>query len=587
MELPLSKCKAQVAASHALLNCLVKEFALPEHMISYEWPENMDSFSDDLLKTAASKDLLPLHIKLPLETDFLTLVDRKSSLGNYHYHYNIYGKSGRESWKIVDAYTLAAKMIDSCATLTGDSNQELLSQIHSSVELKKYIVDHAKKSSQSIASSNYISSEQNLWFGHPSHPAPKARLWPEGLPHQDFSPEFAITTRLHLLEVPKSGMWIGTNLLSSAQVLAGLADQSDCSKDTVRISLHPVQANIFLSDPRVQTLIQAGTIKDLGLTGFQAAPTASLRTMYIPGHPFFIKGSLNVRITNCVRKNAWYELKSALFIDSILGRLSQESAEKTGYLQHISEPGAAYWSPEGASEADKVWFAEQTGAILRQNFCLNEGENNCLLAGTLFAKGKDFQPNTLDFLQDHFAPVNNETLLNWFDKYQQQLLTPVLSLFYNFGIVLEPHLQNTVVVHRNGDVIKLLLRDYEGVKLTDDKGSTLLTEDIHPRVRQSIVYTRENGWNRLSYCLFVNNLSEAILALTYRRPMLAHKMWQMVLKQLVKIKQTIDDDTPELDALIDSGIIQCKTNFKVRLAAQADKKAQYVSLRAPWLEETL
>ena len=59
-------------------------------------------------------------------------------------------------------------------------------------------------------------------------------------------------------------------------------------------------------------------IRDLGASGALASPTASMRTLYRPGHAFFIKGSLNVRITNCVRKNAWYELQSTLIVDRLM-----------------------------------------------------------------------------------------------------------------------------------------------------------------------------------------------------------------------------------------------------------------------------
>ncbi len=39
--------------------------------------------------------------------------------------------------------------------------------------------------------------------------------------------------------------------------------------------------------------------------------------------------------------------------------------------------------------------------------------------------------------------------------------------------------------------------------------------DTHARVRQSMAYPRAQGWKRIAYCLFVNNLSEAVLALTH------------------------------------------------------------------------
>jgi siderophore synthetase component len=104
-------------------------------------------------------------------------------------------------------------------------------------------------------------------------------------------------------------------------------------------------------------------------------------------------------------------------------------------------------------------------------------------------------------------------------------------------------------------------------------------------VRQSLLYTREQGWSRISYCLLINNLCEAVLALSWERPHLAPLMWQRVEQQLRNIREELVRPAPELEALIAGESIACKTNLKVRLAAKADRQAGYVNLRSPWGKE--
>jgi siderophore synthetase component len=341
-----------------------------------------------------------------------------------------------------------------------------------------------------------------------------------------------------------------------------------------------------MQDGRVQRLLKSAAIVDLGATGLMANPTASIRTWYIEGHEFFIKGSLNVRITNCVRKNAWYELESALMIDRVFRNLQLTQPETLGGLSVVAEPGNLSWAPQQASEADNHWFREQTGAILRENFCLDTGTDCSIMAGTLFARGLHLPPLVHEFLSRFNGnDIDDQTLLSWFDDYQALLLRPVLALFFNHGIVMEPHLQNSVLVHDNGRPQRLLLRDFEGVKLTDELGASRIDADVHPRVRESLLYSRQQGWNRIVYCLFVNNLSEAVLALSWERPHLAPLMWQRVEQQLVSIRAELTRAAPELDALIAGQPIACKTNLKVRLAAKADRQASYVSLVSPWGKE--
>ncbi|HVK93785.1 MAG TPA: IucA/IucC family protein, partial [Noviherbaspirillum sp.] len=515
-----SRVIADQAACHALLNCLIKEFALPLSLLDDGWRKQPLGLPFQLYRRVQSRQAMPLMIRMPDGTRFLVLVDRHDGLGSQAYLSGVFGKREGERWQLLDPGSLAEYMLDSCSAVTQKRNPELLTQILASRDLKRAVVAHFEdKTTQPLA--DYVRSEQCLWFGHPVQAAPKARLWPAALRSEDFSPEFGVSLRLHLFEVPRDGLWIGANRLSDQQALAGFADQSEARPGHAIISMHPIQAELFLADERVQRLLEARRIRDLGRTGFQAFPTASVRTLYVEGHDYFIKGSLNIRITNCVRKNAWYELESALIIDRLLAQLTAGQADSTGGLHTVAEPAALSWSPSDHGDDDRIWFREQTGAILRRNFCLSEGADACLMAGTLFGRGLNLSPNILPFLAQHLGRTPSaDDLLQWFGRYAALLLRPVVSMFFNHGVVFEPHLQNTVVVHRNGQPAKVLLRDYEGVKLTAEQGMQQVPAETHARVKQSLEYPRAQGWSRIAYCLLVNNLSEAILAMTHGQPQL-------------------------------------------------------------------
>ncbi|MFJ2687370.1 IucA/IucC family protein [Pseudomonas sp. NPDC087342] len=577
---------SELATTCALLNCLIKEFALPENCLSYSWPTQMQGIAPGSYLEGLEWKGIPLTIKLPNQQQFFVIVDRRDGLGSHRYLSDVYARRGEGDWSCLGFAEFVEQLLTACEHMTRASNDELLDQVLQSQLLTAAIVGHnTPKDADPL--SGYLASEQGLWFGHPNHPAPKARLWPAHLAQETYAPEFQARTALHLFEVPLEGLSVGANGLSKAQVLAGFADQSQARPGHAVICMHPVQAQLFMQDGRVQQLLKSKAIVDLGATGLMANPTASIRTWYIEGHEFFIKGSLNVRITNCVRKNAWYELESALMIDRIFRNLQLTQPETLGGLSVVAEPGLLSWAPHSVSEADSHWFREQTGAILRENFCLDSGTDCSIMAGTLFARGLHLRPLVHEFLSRFNGnDIDDQQLLSWFDDYQALLLRPVLALFFNHGIVMEPHLQNSVLVHDNGRPQRLLLRDFEGVKLTEELGASRIDADVHPRVRESLLYTRAQGWNRIVYCLFVNNLSEAVLALSWERPHLAPLMWQRVEQQLISIRAELTRAAPELDALIDGQPIACKTNLKVRLAAKADRQAGYVTLESPWGKET-
>lgn len=574
---------SDLAATHALMNCLVKEFALPLSLLRYEWPKNVKGLPIRTLFDGKHAKGIPLHIVFPNQQEFFVLVDRKDNLGSYYYLSDVFMKFHNTVWNFLKFDHFAKNLIFGCSEITKHLNEDLFSQVLASRNLIEDIHQYAMTLTN-LKLNDYRYSEQALWFGHPSHPAPKAREWSESGDRYRFSPEFGVSSALHNFEVKRDGLWIKSNGMNDDDVLANIADQSLATADSVIISLHPVQAQLFMQDSRVQECIKQGIIKDLGCQGKAFYPTASIRTWFNEDHDYFLKVSLHVRITNCVRKNAWYELESTILIDRLLNTLYETQGDTLGGFEPVSEPAVLCWAPLDVSNEDKNWFKEQTGVILRRNFCRTEGSSNCVLAGAMFGRSLELRPQILDFMADLYGHrLNDDDLLAWFESYQSLLLHPILSLFYHHGIVMEPHLQNTVIIHNDGQPTKVLLRDFEGVKLTKDLGMLRIeAKELHPRVSQSLMYSREKGWQRISYCLFVNNLSEAILALTWQRPELASQMWQIVYKQLQIISNQLSVATPELDQLLAGGKIPCKANFKVRLAAKADREAGYVELNSPW-----
>ena len=574
------------ASMHALLNCIIKEVAIPNDTLSYRFPTRRDGLPD-------SRYGMPLLIDWSASLTLFVLVDRHSVIGSHFYLSELYlFETGDTAWRAPSLAELIAALLAHCRWHDGRLNQELCDQVVQSQDVMTTIAAHAAQRPRLHPLTDYRSSEQGLWFGHPNHPTPKARHWPSHL-LQDrpaYAPEFGATTALHQFSFPVAGLSVQTNRLHAPDVLAQVADQRHAEDgERVVLSMHPVQADLFRRDARVAQRIEEGVIGDLGPSGWQAAPTASMRTWYLEDHPWVLKGSLNVRITNCVRKNAWYELESTLVIDRIMHRLTQQQDSALQALCVAQEPATVHWTPAEGDEADRRWFREQTGMILRENFCRRFTPQRCLLSATLFARDAQLVPMVLSFLdgaeaeEGHPALPAERQVREWFQAYLKTLVAPVLGLFFRYGIVMEPHLQNCVLIHEAGMPRQMLLRDFEGVKLTKDKGVDWLAgESLPPRVRESMTYSREQGWNRIAYCLLVNHLAEAILALSWQRPALGDALWQDALDELRRVRETLGVAAPELDVLLAGGELPCKTNFTLRLMAKADREAQYVALPNPW-----
>ncbi len=143
----------------------------------------------------------------------------------------------------------------------------------------------------------------------------------------------------------------------------------------------------------------------------------------------------------------------------------------------------------------------------------------------------------------------------WWEAYLAQVVPPALAAFAEHGVVLEAHLQNTLVaVDAEGMPVQALFRDAEGVKLLTD-------------------VERAAGWERLVYCLVVNHLVEMAGALAERHPTL--NPWAAVRRELAR------HDLPEIAGLLTAATLPGKTNLLLRWTNADGADARYRPLPNP------
>ncbi|WP_276203256.1 IucA/IucC family protein, partial [Dickeya fangzhongdai] len=162
---------------------------------------------------------IPMMIGLPDQLQLFVMVDRRDTFGSQHYLSDVYLRQAQDEWQCPDFERLVARLLAACEQIAGRKNPELYEQILQSQRLVSAIVSHNGRQRADAPLQHYLQSEQGLWFGHPSHPAPKARLWPAHLGQEQWAPEFQARAALHQFEVPTDGLHIGANGLTPQQVL--------------------------------------------------------------------------------------------------------------------------------------------------------------------------------------------------------------------------------------------------------------------------------------------------------------------------------------------------------------------------------
>ncbi|WP_217206817.1 IucA/IucC family siderophore biosynthesis protein [Streptomyces sp. AC550_RSS872] len=550
---------ADDAVAHTLLNCLLREVSAPEHQ-----------------SVVADGRLL---LRLPRRGVLLRVALRRTSLLGAHRFTGPVEEQRGDAWGAVDWRRLAEYTHDELALRTGVRNEEFLEQIASSHEA----IDTALTGTRPTAPpddrlSAYMRSEQSLLFGHRFHPTPKART---GDPRawSAYAPEAGASFPLRHLAVRAD--LIGEEYADPSAVAALDRQRTDLPDGYRLLPAHPWQYETLREHPLLRAALERGDVLDLGPGGQPFAATASVRTLY--DGETFLKFSLNVRITNCLRKNSSYELSGAVALTRVLAPALADLAERFPGNDMLREPAyrtLALPGPDGTP--DRALF-EGFGVIVR------EGLPRRLAPGTtplLAAAVADEYPTGPAHVSHLLAGADEQTALDWWTAYLDLLLPPVLAAYFDHGLVLEPHLQNVLIcVDGDGRPVQVLFRDLEGTKLVPDHHEDTLGA-LPPEVAGPMTYDAQRGWDRVVYCLLVNHVAEVLAALADLHPRAEAALWGRVHDTLRAYSERFGCP-PRLAALLAGVPLPAKANLLTRWERKADREAGYVRLPSPLAADIL
>jgi siderophore synthetase component len=569
--------EADLISAHVLLGCLVREVAGPDGQCAID--------SGYLL------------LRLPHTGELLRArLSRASTVAAHRFTGPVARHTDAGDWATIGLDDLAWLTDAELTARTGCGNDEFIAQVRASRDTLADILTTRPTTPERGATApaaGYLDSEQGLIAGHPRHPAPK---WRSG-DHRRwrrYSPETRTAFPLRWLAVPE-------NLLHEHAVDAGFdahatttdllgADFGELPAGCRALPVHPWQFELLSTEPELGPVLAAaladGALHDLGTIGAPFHPTASVRTLYQPETDRFLKTSLNVRITNCLRKNAAYELAGAVHLTRLLAAPFAEVAAAHPGFGYLPEPAARsvdlparYGTP-----AQRHAVLEGFGTIVRAGVTglLCPGQR-VHLAATLAAAHSDpaGAATRLADLADPGDPVT--WARQWWRRYLKLLVPPVLRLWAKHGVVLEPHPQNVLVVLGADQMPeRVAARDLEGTKLlAQHHTSTLAT--LPQEVAHAAAYDEERGWNRIAYCLFVNHLTEiagALADLAPRGARFEDELWSALADLVTEVSAALGDP-PRLRALLAGVPLPAKTNLLVRWERRADRHAGYVPFPNP------
>ena len=546
----------QVVA-HTLLNCLLREVSGPER------------------QTVVTDG--QLRIRLPRCGVLLRVGLRRTSLIGAHRFSGPVSEERDGRWSEVSWHALAGYVHRELELRTGVRNDEFLDQVtasHATVGTALGAGPHPVDDDPAVPREDaYLESEQSLLFGHRFHPTPKART---GSPEswRRYAPEAGARFPLHHLAVRREFVREESAFPGAVSVLDRLHPVPDGYR---LVPAHPWQYAMLREHQVLRAALRREDVLDLGPGGRQVAPTASVRTVY-DGRDF-LKFSLNVRITNCLRKNAEYELSGAVALTRLLEPIAVELAARFPGSELLREP--AYRTLDLGDRE----LTEGFGVIVREGLAarLRPG-----LTGLLAAAVADEYPTGPAQLSRLLGAAGPDQALRWWRS------VSVAAGTTGAGRLLRPR--------RGAGAASAKRRDRRG------------------RRRDTRTRCSSATWKAPSCC--PSGTPDALAALPHRggrarsrttrarlgpggllpagqpprrdagrvsadlHPPLEPVLWSAV-RQVLRECGAAHGDPPALRALLAGGPLPAKANLLTRWGRKADRDAGYVRITSPLASDLL
>jgi siderophore synthetase component len=381
--------------------------------------------------------------------------------------------------------------------------------------------------------------EQLVVGGHPLHPGAKLKL---GLGVGDVirhSPELGAHPEVALVAVAKgcyrdvsldgrglTGVLYGEYQGLRQQVANALWEKGLNADDYGLIVVHPWQFEHVL--PRLYTkAMERGEVVPLGGLRIPTRALMSFRTLAPVQRrgerKHHIKTAVNLQLTGAVRTLSPHSAENAASISRMLREIRDREERFAGRFVVLEERAAAYFDPANGAypPQERRELAKNLAAILREDpeALLAEspvsGEPVLMEVLELFAAGRGIAEPEL-------------AAVAFVRRYCEVCLPGFLTLMSRYGVSLEGHLQNSIPVFRGGETVRVLVRDFGGLRILRERLVRQgIRVDLYPG-SAVVIKDVEDLRNKIYYPVFQNHLGELVACLVRRLDLEEQCLWQPV-----------------------------------------------------------
>lgn len=442
--------------------------------------------------------------------------------------------------------------------------------------------------------------EQSVVDGHPWHPCARMRV---GMGFDEvlgYTPEWADEVAVELVAV-EHGVddELTATLRRTYPALAARADARLAAVAAQRgatapprgpytlLPVHPWQLRHVVPD-RYRPALADQRIVVVPGAELPARPLMSVRT-FAPAHDRrapHLKTAMSVQLTSAVRIVSPAAVHNGPRLSRLLQQIAAREAGFGGRFVILSELAAGRYRPPADEAVDG---AAGLGAIVRESPERHAGPGEVALPVAALTARSPLRERPL--VADALARIGGppgEAARRFLGAFCDCALGPLFTLLSRWGIALEAHGQNTVVVLRDGLPTRLVYRDLGGVRV--DPARLARGGLTPPDLAGSLTSEREDELRaKLFGALVSTSLAELVPALSRVAGIPVAGLWGLVARRCAAAYQPLLDDRAageqarrDLGALL-GPTMPMKALLRMRLADDPLAE-QWMSVRNPLAE---
>nr|WP_279326065.1 IucA/IucC family protein [Bacillus sp. FJAT-47783] len=302
---------------------------------------------------------------------------------------------------------------------------------------------------------------------------------------------------------------------------------------------------------------------------------ASLRTLLAKKSGrqalFHIKTAINVQATSAIRTVSPPSTIHGPKLSTLFTTILQKEKAVAKKLSLLKEYSGIHYRSKGETDEKAYELGKNLAAIIRQNpeeLVSFESQEMAIPAVSLISDSPfSNKPVLLDvlntFKKEHEIASDKEAVITFMKEYVALCFSTLIPFMTKYGVSFEAHLQNSIPVFQHGKPVRLIIRDYGGIKLYNkrlekqglsielEKGSHLKATEL------------DELYETFSHAVIQNHLGELIICLVKHLPIKEQELWEIVQMEWMNTFDHLKQ--PQDQEMIRKPFISLKSLVKMRL----------------------